>query len=132
MATPYSTRNYTTLMGWTAPASALRVPRWELANSLTRMGVIRHERSHNRARSGQERVPSARRRCHGKGCRAQETAPLRGDALLRELIAMPGRHGGLRERPLLGTRTQTAWAQCEADAASIRAALCEDQQERCG
>ena len=45
---------------------------------------------------------------------------------------MPGDHGGLWRRPLVGPVDHVAWKRSPAGAVGLREAVCQEEQERCG
>ena len=49
---------------------------------------------------------------------------------IAQLPALPGRHGSLWQRALLGAKAAQLWAYGQADVAAVCEALCEEQQER--
>jgi hypothetical protein len=63
----------------------------------------------------------------GRSCCTGQTAPRSGTRSLPLITAVPCRHGSVRDRAPLGTRTDGAWLQRAPDAARLREVPCQAQ-----
>src|SRR5947207_9183729 len=120
------------MMGWTAPALRHRSAiTWSSLNATMR-GAVRYASYHNRFGYRQESLSDPRRRSCRRGCYSEEAEAVRAVAILRSPCAMPGRHRGLCDRALLGTRIGRVRPSGPAGAAELRQGLPEARQERRG
>src|SRR5262249_35161586 len=118
-------------MGWTPPLrNGIDVPQWKREQPLTGVGASVYEDYDSRLRFGEERVPGARRgpALQGRAEEAAQTAP--GSCGLRPAALVPERHGGLRERALLGSQAAGARPYGTAHLPAVRQTLRQNEQER--
>src|SRR5208282_1279572 len=91
----------TRLMWWTVPAPSDEVPYGDRCDRIT-SGSHRHASHHDRFGYRQERVPGPWHRRGREGRRSEATSAQPGVGVLQGAAAVPYRHGGVRQRPLLG------------------------------